>query len=408
MSAFSIDEAMADALENLNRISCHFRKHEQHNAANEVGKLSVQIVNAFSDGIENLSRDEYIFSDAEGKDCQSIDVGLSSNHVSEAFQRHTFSGLLTQIERMTKVNVSSHVNMLQKVSPSDENLPHQQQQPPGSWAQVAGTSATSVSGLPTYCPETTHYMSPLSLTSASVSRQSQNSDEDSSDHQLPGLPGVAIPSTTVAPEVPEAKAGVIRIYGRISKDLIQFITTRIHEGPLQDVRLETNGRTRVTFQHASHALAFLKSNQEMEQMLGFGRFGCGYHVELAEILDWNEDLCRMNQPIRERRRLSFARKRLFAENMSPEKWKQDVRTLAGPGNIDFLWVFNSGNATAIFTSTVVARKVLEVFNRWKDGRNVYSGVSVTFSSDPCEKELVLVKETSRSGLAKSYMKRSMR
>lgn len=65
-------------------------------------------------------------------------------------------------------------------------------------------------------------------------------------------------------------------------------------------------------------------------------------------------------------------------------------------------------ATAIFTSTVVARKVLEVFNRWKDGRNVYSGVSVTFSSDPCEKELVLVKETSRPGLAKGYMKRSMR
>ncbi|KAH8423223.1 uncharacterized protein LDX57_000979 [Aspergillus melleus] len=127
MSAFSIDEAMADALENLNRISCHFRKHEQHNAANEVGKLSVQIVNAFSDGIENLSRDEYIFSDAEGKDCQSIDAGLSSNHVSEALQRHSFSGLLTQIERMTKANVGSHVNMLQKVS-SDEILPHQQQQ----------------------------------------------------------------------------------------------------------------------------------------------------------------------------------------------------------------------------------------------------------------------------------------
>ncbi|KAI9037779.1 uncharacterized protein KD926_000042 [Aspergillus affinis] len=422
MSAFSIDEAMADALENLNRISCHFRKHELHNSANKVGKLSVQIVNAFSEGIEHLSPDEYIFGD-EGKDYQSTDAGLSNPSISDTFQRYNFSSLVTLIERMTKENVGNkdvgikanfgnmenvggHIDMLQKVSTTDEHLP--QQQPPGSWAQVAGTSATSVSGLPIYCPETAHYMSPLSLTTASVSRQSQNSDEDgTSDPQLPGL-GVALPSTAVAPEVPEAKAGVIRIYGRISKDLIQFITTRIHEGPLQDVRLETNGRTRVTFQHASHALAFLKSNQEMEQMLGFGRFGCGYHVELAEILDWNEDLCRMNQPIRERRRLSFARKRLFAENMSPEKWKQDVRTLAGPGNIDFLWVFNSGNATAIFTSTVVARKVLEVFNRWKDGRNVYSGVSVTFSSDPCEKELVLVKETSRSGLAKGYMKRSMR
>ncbi|PLB45638.1 hypothetical protein P170DRAFT_500225 [Aspergillus steynii IBT 23096] len=375
MSAFSIDEAMAIALDNLNRISCHFRKHEQHTAANELGKLSVQIVNAFSNGVDQLPPDQ-----------------------------HAFSGLITQIERINKENVTSHAGILQQISCSDEKASQQ----PESWAQVASTSATSVSGLQTYCPEPSHYMTPQSLTSASVSRHSQNSDDDGSDPQLPSLSGVALPSATEAPEIPEAKAGVIRIYGRISKDLIQFITTRIHEGPLQDVRLETNGRTRVTFQHASHALAFLKSNQEMEHMLGFGRFGCGYHVELAEVLDWNEDLRRMNQPIRERRRLSFARKRLFAENMSPEKWKQDVRTLAGPGNIDFLWVFNSGNATAIFTSTVVARKVLEVFNRWKDGRNVYSGVSVTFSSDPCEKELVLVKETSRPGLAKGYVKRSMR
>jgi 2-C-methyl-D-erythritol 4-phosphate cytidylyltransferase len=62
----------------------------------------------------------------------------------------------------------------------------------------------------------------------------------------------------------------------------------------------------------------------------------------------------------------------------------------------------------VFTSTLVARKVLEAFNRWKEGRNVYSGVSVTYSSDPCEKELVLVKETARPNLAKNFLKRSMR
>ena len=65
-------------------------------------------------------------------------------------------------------------------------------------------------------------------------------------------------------------------------------------------------------------------------------------------------------------------------------------------------------ATAVFTSTIVARKVLEVFNKWKAGRNVYNGVSVTFSSDPCEKELVLVKESIRPPYAKNFVKRSMR
>ncbi|KAB8074005.1 hypothetical protein BDV29DRAFT_174479 [Aspergillus leporis] len=269
-------------------------------------------------------------------------------------------------------------------------------------------------------------MSPFSQGPASLSKQSLNNGENI-DPQPAENSDVALPAP-MFPEIPEAKAGVIRVYGKTSKDIIQYITTRIHEGPLQDIRLETNGRTRVTFQHASQALAFLKSNQDMEQMLGFGRFGCGYRVELAEIVDWNDDHRRMNQPIRERRRLSFARKRLFADNMSPEKWKQDIRTLAGPGNIDFLWVFNSGNgelvtklrppmryipadsavATAVFTSTAIARKVLEMFNRWKDGRNVYSGVSVTYSSDPCEKELVLVKDTARPSIAKNFVKRPIR
>ncbi|KAA8647305.1 hypothetical protein EYZ11_009800 [Aspergillus tanneri] len=399
MVVYSVDGAMAEALNHLNRIACHFRKHEQHKAANELGKLSVMIVNAFSEGADQLSASDYAFDDVQDENCPGTMNSQSSIH--STLQKQAVADLMNQVEKVQKEKTSGQISALRKIS-RDGQAPH-----PGSWAQIAGTVASSASGLQVYCPETAQYMSPVSLTSASVSRQSQNSD-DGSDPQLPDPPVVALSSTIVS-EIPEAKAGVIRIYGRISKDVIQFITTRIHEGPLQDVRLETNGRTRVTFQHASQALAFLKSNQEMEQMLGFGRFGCGYHVELAEIIDWNEDLRRMNQPIRERRRLSFARKRLFAENMSPEKWKQDIRTLAGPGNIDFLWVFNSGNATAVFTSTSVARKVLEVFNRWKDGRNVYSGVSVTYSSDPCEKELVLVRDMSRPSMNnKNFMKRSMR
>lgn len=56
----------------------------------------------------------------------------------------------------------------------------------------------------------------------------------------------------------------------------------------------------------------------------------------------------------------------------------------------------------MFTSTKIARKVLEAFEKWKDGRNVYSGVSVTYSSDPCEKELVLTKEAARPVVVKSY------
>ncbi|KAE8407950.1 hypothetical protein BDV37DRAFT_268720 [Aspergillus pseudonomiae] len=361
MAGYSVEAAMAEALGHLNRIACH------------------QIpINEFADVEQATS-------------CQN--TGVNHNMI----QQQAVAALMNEVEK-GKDSITCQTSTLQNI-PSEAQLPTT-----GSWAQVAG----STSSHPVHPQGVGQFMTPLPLGPASLSKQSSTNDENSNT-RVSGISDVAL-SAPMFPEIPEAKAGVLRVYGKTSKEIIQYLTTRIHEGPLQDIRLETNGRTRVTFQHASQALAFLKSNQEMEQMLGYGRFGCGYRVELAEIIDWNDDHRRMNQPIRERRRLSFARKRLFADNMSPEKWKQDIRTLAGPGNIDFLWVFNSGNvvATAVFTSTTVARKVLEVFNRWKDGRNVYSGVSVTYSSDPCEKELVLVKDTARPNIAKNFVKRPIR
>lgn len=231
-------------------------------------------------------------------------------------------------ENQGEFNYQSHA--VQKVRPHNGHVSQA-----GSWAQIAGSFSNGQLNI----HDDNQYMSPVSMTALSTSKYSQNSDEEG---ELPGLPGVGLASS-LSPEIPETKAAVLRVSGRLNKDIIQYITTRIHEGPLQDIRIEANGRARVTFQHASHGVMFLNSHKEMEALLGFGRLGPGVNVELLEIVEWNEDHRRMNQPIRERRRLSFARKRLFAENMSPEKWKQDIRTLAGPGNIDFLWVFNSGN-----------------------------------------------------------------
>ena len=248
-------------------------------------------------------------------------------------QRQAAAALMNEVnkENMGEANYQSHV--AQKVQPHDSHHSHT-----GSWAQIAG----SFSNHQVNSHEMAQYMSPVSMTGFSASKYSQNSDDDESDMQGRGVSGVTLASS-ISPEIPETKAAVLRVSGRLTKDIIQFITTRVHEGPLQDIKIEANGRARVTFQHASHGVMFLNSHKEMEALLGFGRLGPGVSIELLEVVEWNEDHRRMNQPIRERRRLSFARKRLFADNMSPEKWKQDVRTLAGPGNIDFLWVFNSGN-----------------------------------------------------------------
>ncbi|KAL4991098.1 hypothetical protein BDW68DRAFT_193672 [Aspergillus falconensis] len=255
---------------------------------------------------------------------------------------------------------------------------------PHSWAQVAG----SITSGPSH--EMTQLMSPVLVTSYPGSKMGQNSDDGRSDGDLITF------TPSPMPELPEEKAGIIRILGRMNETSIAHITHCIHEGPLQDIRIEAPDRARVVFQHLSHAEAFCEADKEMVVRLGFGRLGKGYRVEMAEIVDWSDDHRAMNQPIRERRRLSFARKGLFSPPyknipgiLSPGAWEQDMRSIAGVGNIQRLFVFNNGNATAIFTSTVVARRVLETVNRWKETKVVYRGVSVTYSSDPCEKELIL-------------------
>ncbi|PWY73791.1 hypothetical protein BO94DRAFT_474885 [Aspergillus sclerotioniger CBS 115572] len=394
MRPYSIDGAMAEALINLNLITSHFRERGQNGVANDIGQLSVRIVAKFSEGVEHISTDDYALTQVQDGNNQS--APNKELPFQSLFQKRSIATLLDGSEKENN-GIETESLAAPKVSMHDGRLLSA-----GSWAQVAG----SFSETRAQHSDVLQCMSPLSLVMGSMSKRSQISDDDEEGRES-GDAGVALPPAA-QPEIPEAKAGVIRVYGKITRDFIQYITTRIHEGPLQDIRVESNGRTKVTFQHAAQALAFLKSNQDMERMLGYGRLGGGYRVELIELVDWNEDHRRMNQPIRERRRLSFARKRLFAEGMSPEKWKQDIRAIAGPANIDFLWVFNSGNATAVFTSTIVARRVLEQFEAWKTGRNVYSGVSVTYSSDPCEKELVLVREINRPGMIRNFVKRTMR
>ncbi|KAL2868014.1 uncharacterized protein BJX67DRAFT_380568 [Aspergillus lucknowensis] len=377
---YNVGDAMAEALSRLDRISSHFRDHEQHTVANEVGRLSIMMVDAITEGLAHLPSNKHSFRNQGDGGRHAVAHPPIRDMVT--LQEQAVMALLNEVEKGEKEKSDNGARGL--LRPSASAGPSLSQ--PGSWAQVAG-SVLSFQGSPR---DAEQFVSPMSLTPYSPSKAG---GQHSSGEGENGREPVSLPSLNV-PEFPE-KAGIIRVHGRIAKDSIQYITSRIHEGPLLEVRVETNGRTRVVFQHASHALELMRSHQNMEDMVGIGRFGLGYSIELAEIVNWNDDHRRMNQPTRERRRLSFARKRLFADHITPEKWKHDIRSIAGVANIDFLWVFNSGNATAVFTSTSIARKVLEVFDRLKEGRNPYSGVSVTYSSDPCEKDLVLVRESNR-------------
>lgn len=300
------------------------------------------------------------------------------NSIQNSLQRQAIDALMNELEKSQAgtfgglTNGASTAGKLQ--ADQQRAQPHHE-----TWAHVAAATTAAANmgaSTPRYMTTTPMAIGPLSRPSASsallhratvgsnapVAAIADSSNKPTStatdtttarglspdtSHREVALPCLPL----YHPDLEPPKAGVIRVLGKIVKDFVQFMTTRIHEGPLYEIKIESVHSARVTFQYAAHALAFLKSHEDMEQMLGFGRFGQGYHVELAELVDWTDDLRKMNQPARERRRLSFARKRLFSDGMTPEKWKQDIRAVVGVGNIDFLWVFNSGNGKCMYPCT---------------------------------------------------------
>jgi hypothetical protein len=58
----------------------------------------------------------------------------------------------------------------------------------------------------------------------------------------------------------------------------------------------------------------------------------------------NDDaIQRMENPWNERRRLTFARQKLFAEGTTEEQFKKDIFAIVGEDNVELVWLFNSGN-----------------------------------------------------------------
>ncbi|KAL1963678.1 hypothetical protein VTN77DRAFT_7882 [Rasamsonia byssochlamydoides] len=143
--------------------------------------------------------------------------------------------------------------------------------------------------------------------------------------------------------VEDGKAGVVYVQGKTAGNFVHFITTRIHEGPLYEIKIDGPTKATITFQHLLHAQLFIDRNQELVMSTGRSCFGSGYTLSLGEPIEWHANLRRMNHPARERRRLTFAKSKLFSDQLSPQKWEREVASVAGPGNLEFTWIFNTGN-----------------------------------------------------------------
>ena len=128
------------------------------------------------------------------------------------------------------------------------------------------------------------------------------------------------------------------------KKPLSCVTEQIHQGPLLSMAYsDRDGAVCIIFQRALHARAFLETNAEHVRRNGHSLFGSDTGVLEGDLYQLDEDLQRMEPPFNERRRLTFARQRLFADGMDEQKFKQDIFACIGESNVELVWLFNSGN-----------------------------------------------------------------
>ncbi|KAL2371669.1 hypothetical protein, variant [Blastomyces gilchristii SLH14081] len=198
-----------------------------------------------------------------------------------------------------------------------------------------------------------------------------------------------------------ARAGIVTVEGKFALDSLNMLTARIREGALYSVEIHHHsGFAEITFQYATHAKEFLVKDKHATASTGYGCFGNGFRVRHDKYREraWDADLKKMSNGLRERRRLTFSRTKLLMRPNSFRVMEEDLERIAGPDGIDFVWKFNTGNVTAVFKSVRTARLVRVSFlQKASRSDSQFAGVSVDYSSDPCEKQLTLTQNGVRFG-----------
>lgn len=99
----------------------------------------------------------------------------------------------------------------------------------------------------------------------------------------------------------------------------------------------------IIFQHARCTAQFLQDHAEYVSRTGLNKFGPGVTVLAGHPFQTNNDFMRMEPPLNERRRLTFARQQLFSNGMTEKRFTADLETIVGAANIELVWLFNTGN-----------------------------------------------------------------
>ena len=158
------------------------------------------------------------------------------------------------------------------------------------------------------------------------------------------------PSDGVVRQYAEAQAHssenfrVVWIQGWIQGRPLGQISEYLTQGPICSMAYSPEHEAVcIVFQHATSAQALLEANALYERDEGVCLFGRGCGLMPGQAYPMNDDLRRMDAPVHERRRLTFARSQLFAHGMTETLFRNDIYELVGEGNVELVWLFNTGN-----------------------------------------------------------------
>jgi hypothetical protein len=155
------------------------------------------------------------------------------------------------------------------------------------------------------------------------------------------------------PEPAYKQQRVVYVRGLKRNSGLRHVTRKISLGPLVSLWIHDDGpdtRTAcVVFQLAEHARQFLSDNAAETERAGHGVYGPGSYVQPGGPWLEDDDIRSMSLVQRERRRLTFSGPQIFA-HVSREKFRQDIVGVAGEANVELIWLFNTGNATVVFSS----------------------------------------------------------
>ena len=148
---------------------------------------------------------------------------------------------------------------------------------------------------------------------------------------------------------------------------LKTLTLPIKVGALLSVSLSAGSPFRtgtIVFQHSVHAAEFLELNENSVAYTKTSLYGPGISVVAGANWPHDADTVAMSERGgKQRRRLMFVCAGIFAR-VPRNVFKSDVEKVAGKEGVQFIWLFNTGNATVVLASVSSLVLSFVAFNKW--------------------------------------------